>query len=76
MSQDGAFLKSLLERQGPEWLEVRLAAAVKLYRERAVAGEVAPDFLERYRETLEAAANTLSPEERDRLLVVIRPAFG
>ena len=76
LSQDGAFLKSLLERQGPEWLEVRLAAAVKLYRERAVAGEVAPDFLERYRETLEAAANTLSPEERDRLLVVIRPAFG
>ena len=76
LSQDGAFLNWLLERQGAEWLEAQLAAAVLLYRERVYAEEVAADFPTRYRETLEASANTLDLEARNRLLMVIRAAFG
>ena len=75
VSQDGAFLESLLERQGPGWLQSRLAGAVELYRARVAAGEVAPDFLDRYRETLEAAAGTLGAEDEQRLIEVIHSAF-
>ena len=75
VSEDGAFLESLLERQGPGWLQSRLAGAVELYRQRAATGEVAPDFLDRYRETLEAAAGTLEAEDEQRLLEVIHSAF-
>ena len=76
VSQDGAFLESLLERQGPGWLQSRLAGAVEIYRQRTATGEVAPNFLDRYRETLEAAAGTLGAEDEQRLLGVIRNAFG
>ena len=76
LSQDGAFLNSLLERQGAEWLEAHLAEAVALYRVRAANGEVAPDFLAHYRETLEAAADTLGLEARGRLVGIIRTAFA
>ena len=76
LRQDGAFLNYLLERQGEVWLEARLAEVVSLYRVRAAVGEVAPDFLIRYRETLEAAASTLGPEARGRLMEVIRTAFA
>ena len=41
VSQDGAFLESLLERQGTGWLQSRLAGAVELYRQRVATGEVA-----------------------------------
>ncbi len=75
VSQDGAFLESLLERQGLGWLQSRLAGAVELYRQRAATGEVAPDFLDRSRETLEAAASTLEAEDEQRLLEVIHSAF-
>ena len=76
VSQDGAFLESLLERQGLGWLESQLTSAVELYGERVATGEVAADFLDRYRETLDAAAATLRPEDRPRLQEVVRRAFG
>ena len=76
LTQEGAFLNSLLERQGAAWLSARLAESVDLYQGRASAGEVAPDFLERYRETLEAAADRLDPAARGRLITVIRAVFG
>ena len=75
LTQDGDFLKSLLERQGAAWLSGRLAESVDLYSERASAGEVAPDFLEHYRETLGAAADTLNLEAKGQMTSVIRAAF-
>ena len=75
VSQDGAFLESLLERQGSGWLQSQLAGAVEIYRQRIAIGEVAPDFLDRYRETLEAAAGTLGAEDEQRLIEVIHSAF-
>ena len=75
LSQDGVFLNSLLELQGVEWLQARLSEAVALYRERAADGGVAPDFLLHYRQTLEAAADTLAPQDRSRLTEIIRAAF-
>ena len=75
LGKDAAFLTSLLERQGEEWLETRLAEAVELYHGRAAAGEVATNFLVNYRDTLEAAAETLDPEKTGRLPGVIRKVF-
>ena len=46
-----------------------------LYSDRASAGEVAPDFLEHYRETLGAAADTLNLEAKGQMTSVIRAAF-
>ena len=76
LSQDGAFLNSLLEQRGAEWLQARLVEVVALYRVRAANDEVAPDFLIRYRETLEAAADTLGLEAKGRLAGIIRTAFA
>ncbi len=75
LSRDGAFLESLMERQGAEWLQTRLGESAELYRLRESAGEVTPDFLERYRQTLEAAADTLSLKSRERMMAVIRTEF-
>ena len=73
---NGALLRELLERQGAEWLEARLAGAVSLYRERAAAGEVAPDFLRHYRATLGAAASAAGTDVAGRLAEIIRAAFA
>ena len=75
VSRDGAFLQSLLAQKGSEWLSERLASAVELYRRRAAAGEVAPDFLNHYRDTLEAAAATQGADAGGRLAEIIRAAF-
>ena len=78
VSGDGAFLGALLEAQGAEWLEARLAGAVSLYRGRVAAGEAPADFLERWRDTLEAGADALRQGQGDlgkRLGAVIRGAF-
>ena len=76
VGQVGAFLGSLLEQQGADWLQARLAQAVELYRDRIARGEVAPDFLDRYRETLDAAAGMLDVQIARSLSETIRPAFG
>ena len=76
IGRDGAFLRALLEQPGAEWLRPRLADAVSLYRGRAAAGEVAPDFLRHYRDTLDAAAATAGADVADRLAEIIRAAFA
>ena len=76
VSQDGTFLKTLLERQGPDWLQQRLTNAVELYRQRTTVGEVPAEFLARYRETLDASAKSVAGEDRERLLTIILAAFG
>ena len=76
LSQDGAFLNFLVQRQGEAWLQARLSEVVALYRVRAAIGEVEPDFLIHYRDTLEASANTLVLEGRGRLMEIIRKAFA
>ena len=77
LEADGEFLGALLRAQGADWLEARLGESAALFQQRVDAIEVSPDFLERYRETLEFAAAFLSdPETRNRLTGIIRRAFG
>jgi hypothetical protein len=77
LEQDGRFLGALLIAEGAPWLEARLGESVELFRQRVSDGEVSPDFLERYRETLEFAAAFLSGgDTRTVLTEVIRRAFG
>ena len=74
-ARDGEFLESLMAGQGDTWLQERLTDAVNLYRARTEAGEVAPDFLLRYRETLEAATASLGDGGRERLTHIVDAAF-
>ena len=77
LEQDGRFLSALLTIEGAPWLEARLGESVELFQQRVAAGEVSPDFLERYRETLEFATAFLSGGETRTILTgVIRRAFG
>ena len=73
--QVAAFLGSLLERQGADWLQARLSDAIELYKGRVAREEVSPDFLERYRDTLNAAAGMLSSQEAVSLREITRSAF-
>ena len=75
LANDGAFLGRLLELQGPAWLEVHLAVAIRLYRHRAASGEVSPHFLEHYRQTLHAAV-AAAPGNSGRLPDLIARAFA
>ena len=76
VAKDGEFLESLLIRQGDEWLTNRLAGAMELYEGRVAAGEVPSAFLRHYRDTLQAAADSLNPDAADRLADIIRDALG
>ena len=73
---DFRFLSRLLVTEGEEWLEDRLVESVELYRQRVAAGEVSPDFLDRYRGTLEFAAAYRGRGTSDDLTAIIRRAFG
>jgi hypothetical protein len=77
LEADGLFLGELFQDEGADWLEVRLSESVSLFRQRVEDDEVSPEFLERYRDTLEFAAAFLNnPETRTGLTGVIRRAFG
>ena len=77
LENNGRFLSSLLRMEGEEWLQARLVESVGIYRHRVMAGDVGSDFLERYRETLDAAVATLASQEtRMGLEGVIRRAFA
>jgi hypothetical protein len=73
---DFRFLSRLLVTEGEEWLEDRLGESVELYQQRVAAGEVSPDFLDRYRGTLEFAAAYRSRGTSDDLTAIIHRAFG
>ena len=75
LGRNGDFLEFLLQFQGEEWLRSRLMAAVELYRERVARGEVAHDFLDRYRETLEASVETVGAPQDTVLKAVVAHAF-
>ena len=74
-ANDGEFLEGLMDSQGDVWLEMRLTEAVDLYRLRVATGDVAPDYLTRYRETLDAAADSLEGDTRERLTYIVEAAF-
>ena len=77
LEQNGQFLSNLLGMEGEEWLQARLVESVGIYRHRVLVGDVAADFLQRYRETLDAAVATLGDQERRLgLAEVIRRAFA
>jgi hypothetical protein len=77
LEADGQFLGELFRAEGADWLEARLDESVSLFGQRVEDGEVSPEFLERYRETLEFAAAFLSdPDTRTGLTGIIRRAFG
>lgn len=77
LEEDGHFLSALFRTEGPEWLQARLGESVVLFRQRVTAGEVGGNFLERFRETLEAAVATLDDREtRTGLEDIIGRAFA
>ena len=76
LEENGEFLVALVEMNGENWLESRITVAVSLYRKRVEWDEVAPDFIVRYRETLEASVGTLRGGDREMLQRVVQEAFG
>jgi len=73
---DFRFLTALFTTEGDEWLKDRLSESVELYRQRVADGEVSPEFLDRYRETLKFAAAYRRRGTSDDLTAIIRRAFG
>ena len=59
LERDGEFLSGLVEREGAWWLSQMLAGAVERYGREVSIGNVDWDFLEAYRDTLEAAVATI-----------------
>ncbi|PKB71824.1 MAG: hypothetical protein BZY87_03650 [SAR202 cluster bacterium Io17-Chloro-G6] len=77
LEDDGRFLSALFLVEGPEWLQERLGESVALYRQRIAAVEVSPEFLEHYRETLEAVTETLDEGAvKKGLAEIIRRSLG
>ena len=68
LERNGEFLSGLVEREGGWWLSRKLDDTVQRYAWEVKAGNVDGDFLDAYRETLEAAVATLS-EVEERTLV-------
>ena len=75
LEQDGRFFSALLDELGMTVLAQRLNEAFRVYGGRAVRGQVPPDFLSQYEETLAAAVSTLSDGTvRQRLTRIIEQA--
>ena len=74
LEQDGAFLAQLLSTNGEAWLAGQLKASVRAYSSRADNGEVPPEFLAQYRQTLQAAA-AFAPVGSSILTEVVERAF-
>ena len=74
LEQDGAFLAQLLSTNGEAWVAQQVKASVQAYRSRAENGEVSPEFLAQYRQTLQAAA-ALAPVGSGILAEVVERAF-
>ena len=75
LDNDGEFLSSLLELKSDFWLYERISGVVSVYRQRTEREEVGQDFLYRYRETLDAAAEHAEGDSRQHLKRVISKAF-
>ena len=75
MESNVDFLTRLLDLKGEDWLETRLSESVNLFRMRSINGEVSPDFLLHYRESLEFIASIGSSNESRRLAQIIRHSF-
>ena len=74
LEQDGAFLEQLLRTKGEDWLAEQIRTAVQSYRSKAGTGEVPPEFLAQYRQTLQAAA-ALAPAGSRILAEMVERAF-
>lgn len=68
LERDGEFLSGLVDRNGAWWLSVRLGDVVQRYGREVLMGNVDTDFLEAYRETLEAAISRVE-EVQTRALI-------
>ena len=76
LDKDGLFLMQLLESQGTDWLEARIADVIDLYGERVRMNVVPSDFLDAYKETLTAAASKLDDlKARSTLAEITSVAF-
>ena len=75
LEQDGAFLERLLALNGADWLAARLGEAAGDYRARMEQGEIAPDFLAQYAQTLQAAA-AKAPGDSRLLAAVVERALA
>ena len=60
---DARFLERLLEDQGAEWMEERIAHGVELYRQRSERNDVPGDYLAAYERTLRESASRLKDME-------------
>ena len=74
LARYGAFVEALWRSQGTDWLQGKLSEVVARYETRVAAGEVAGDFLERFRETLLAAV-ALSIDGREALTSIVSEVF-
>ncbi|MQF48515.1 hypothetical protein FIM08_01220 [SAR202 cluster bacterium AC-647-N09_OGT_505m] len=77
LQKDGAFLLSLADLRGPQWVIERMARVVAIYDGYSKEGAVPPNFLQEYRNTLEEAAGLINgPEARAMLQTLTEKAFS
>ena len=75
VEQDGVFLEGLLTLNDADWLADQLSMAIRKYRAKEESGEIPPEFLSQYRQTLSAAA-ARPPVDSRILAEVIERAFA